>query len=260
MFTTSADYDPRIGPGMSLTAYFETGGIRGTICFTQAEPGAPVTITVNVDGLDQFEPRSFDWEITEYPIQFSEYPDFPCTDLGSKDSLSMRHGRLDSTGSHTFIDDELDLFGPDSPVGRAITISHVIRQNLPVSCANIEYQGISLQTLRAGFNGPELMGDVIFRRQNGRPGATIHVQLCAACNFTVLQGLNLDWSLRTGTCDDIGPVSGNQYLHLQYYTYICSNIAHPGRYLEMIHIWMTYTMEPLTTVLVKILENVQVGI
>lgn len=226
-----ADHDPRTGLPMIVTAHFETGGVRGTICFAQELPGAPVVITVRLDGLyEQFSPQMFDWEIREYPVGFSEYPDFPCSDLGGVHepapcpvpsrrggrgifpcygNLGERLGLLKATSEpQVFTDDVLDLFGPYSPIGRSVVIQETVRRGLPVSCANIEYQGITLQTLRAGF-GTNLNGDVIFRRQEGRSGTTLQVDLYTACNATnspIVDDSPLRWYLRAGTCDRIGPV------------------------------------------------------
>ena len=226
VFLPPADYDPRTGPGMSVTAHFEMGGIRGKICFDQADFGSPVVITVELDGLkSQYAPQRFDWQILEYPVPFSKYPDFPCSDLGDTyepfpcepdqidtppccGNLGQRLGLLRATSKpQVFTDDDLNLFGAFSPIGRSIVLRDTVREGIPIACANIEYQGISLQTLRAGFSGPELNGDVIFRRQNGRAGTTFHVDLYSACNHTLLDGSDLNWSLRTGTCDNIGGVS-----------------------------------------------------
>ena len=221
----STDHDPRVGPSMSIVAKFETGGIRGEICFFQEEPGAPVKVTVKLQGLERFEPQEYDWEIHEYPVRFAEYPDFPCSEMTLGDvytptecpenststcrygDLGERLGRLKTTSEpQMFTDNVLDLFGHITPIGRSILLRHTIpgRED-PFTCANIEYQGISLQTLRAGFND-ELNGDVIFRRQSGRPGTTLHVDLVSACpprSFD-LTGVALEWSLRDGSCD--GPV------------------------------------------------------
>ena len=215
---------------MSIVAKFETGGIRGEICFIQARRGAPVKITVKLQGLEQYEPQMFDWMLTEYPVRFAEYPDFPCSDdtLGGTYSptqcppgapsaciygnLGARLGFLKSTSEpQTFTDyprdniTVLDLFGHISPIGRAIRLRHTaaLGRNTPFTCANIEYQGISLQTLRAAFND-ELNGEVIFRRQSGRSGVTLHVDLASACFGVELAMSPLHWSLRVGSCD--GPV------------------------------------------------------
>ena len=217
---------------MSVTAHFETGGVRGTICFTQEFPGASVIITVRLYGLEeQFAPQEFDWNIHEYPVGFSEYPDFPCSnsELGGiyepascpieprpghrgvpicYGNLGERHGLLKATSEpQVFTDNVLDLFGPYSPIGRSVVLRDTVRRNNPFTCANIEYQGITLQTLRAGF-GSNLNGDVIFRRQEGRSGTTLQVDLFTACNATepFIDGPPLGWYLRTGTCDNIGPV------------------------------------------------------
>ena len=217
---------------MSLTAYFNMGGIRGEICFTQAEPSANVTITVKLDGLRQFEPQPFDWNIHEQPVRFSEYLDFPCSELTTGGvygpesecdqqtnlvgglclgAVASRVGSLVSTSTRqVYSDGVLSLFGPYSPVGRSVVIRDTVRGGLPIACANIEYQGISLQTLRAGFSG-ELHGDVILRRQNGRPGTTLRVELRPSCgsSLSTAEGMQpqLRWELRNGTCDDIGTVS-----------------------------------------------------
>ena len=83
----------------------------------------------------------------------------------------------------------------------------MIGRNIPQTCANIEYTGISLQTLRAGFNSSYLNGEVILRRQNGRSGMTFNVNLYSGCNGSVVGPGPLSWSLNRGKCDMIGEVS-----------------------------------------------------
>lgn len=220
------DYDPRVGPDVNIVAKFETGGIRGEICFYQAERGAPVQITVKLQGLDQYEPHPFEWMINMFPVQFGMYPDFPCSagSLGGVYSptgcppnvsdncvygnLGERLGLIQTTEyPQVFTDSVLNLYGPDSPIGRSIVLRRPFsNRRIPVTCANIEYQGISLQTLRAGFNG-NLSGDVILRRKEGRSGVTLNVDLYTACNASIVVGDPLNWSLRSGTCENIGPVS-----------------------------------------------------
>lgn len=216
---------------MSVTAYFEMAGIRGDICFTQSAPGENVTITVKLKGLEQFEGQKITWFIHQFPVRYSEYPDFPCgmRSLGQLlgdpaecipfvsasgnciGSLAVRHGSLDPTNeTRTFTDNMLTLFGPDSIVGRSIVLRNTNRGS-EFSCANIEYQGITLQTLRAEFQGGNLGGEVIFRRQDGRAGTTLQVEVYPSCNETYCPidtpCPDLDWSLRSGTCSNIGPVS-----------------------------------------------------
>ena len=228
------DTDPRLGPDMSIVAHFAMNGISGHICFYQAEPGAPVTITVKLNGLDQIYPQSFDWMIANYPIQYVNYPDFPCSDDKLGDiyrpvecpypfntstcvygNLGERLGAITSTTTtQTFEDGVLDLYGPNSPIGRSIVLKRQNNNRIPFACANINYQGISLTTLRAGFNDL-VNGDVILRRANGRSGMTLNVDLFTACNDTGVandDGSPLNWNLRSGSCNNPGPVSKYMYM------------------------------------------------
>ena len=215
-------------------AKFEMGGVKGSVCFTQDHPSDPVTITVKLNGLEQFAPEMYPWGVYEYPIKFGNYPDFPCSDLGSiynppipcpvndtciYGNFTEKHGRLRSTNmAQVFKNNETTLFGPNSLVGRSVCIQ---RDNgEPYICANIEYQGISLQAMRAAFGGignfsSNLTGDVIFRRANGRSGTTLNVCLSANCGYSPPDE-TINWSLRTGTCDNLGPVS----IHTCKYIYI----------------------------------------
>lgn len=214
---------------MNIVARFDMNGLSGDICFYQAEPGAPVTITVKLNGLDQIYPHSYDWMIASYPIRFVNYPDFPCSDamLGEVydpidcpenksencvyGDLGERLGPITSTTnkSQTLVDDVLDLYGPNSPIGRSIVLRRQGNNMIPFACANIEYQGISMTTLRAGYNDL-VNGDAILRRANGRSGMTLNVDLFTACNGTGLvndDGTPLNWYLRSGSCENPGPVS-----------------------------------------------------
>ena len=202
----------------------------GDISFYQPERSANVEITVDLQNLDLYYPQSFSWSIREYPLPYGRFPFFPCTDADLGDvyapidcpdntsqncvygNLGERLGPIRSTENkiQTFSDDVLDLYGPNTPIGRSI----VIERETVLACANIDYTGISLQTLRAGFNSPALHGEVILRRQNGRPGTTFYAELYPGCDGIDL-GASLSWSLNRGNCDDIGPVS--VLLHIKFY-------------------------------------------
>ena len=215
---------------MNVIARFYMDEIIGDISFYQPERGANVEITVDLQNLDRFYPQSFSWSIREYPVPYGMFDFFPCADLGAVyapipcpantsqncvyGNLGERLGPILSTEinrTQTFSDSVLDLYGPNTPIGRSI----VIERETVLACANIDYTGISLQTLRAGFNSPALHGEVILRRQNGRPGMTFSVEFYPGCDGIDL-GANLSWSLNRGNCEDVGPVSVANNVHIYW--------------------------------------------
>ena len=232
------------------------GGVSGTIQFYQPEPGQPVQIHVQLTGLDQFTDR-YPWRVYMYPVRFGLLRDFPCsaqevgerydptgvgnppnydeacandTDNCQVGDLSGKLGTLTDQDWQSFTDSRLSLFGPQSIVGRSIVIQ---RQGPPETrwvCANIEYNGVKLQTTRFPFSDGPLQGDVIFRRVKGRDDVKILVDLYRIDNGSV-NSINHNWNLRTGTpgedgnCDAVGHVSTQIVLKLycvglEYYNII----------------------------------------
>ena len=205
---------------MNVIARFNMAELLGDISFYQPERGANVEITVDLRNLDRFYPQGFNWSIREYPVPYAMSDYFPCADLGAVyvpiacpdntsqncvyGNLGERLGPIRSTENkaQTLSDNILDLYGPNTPIGRSI----VIERETELACANIDYTGISLQTLRAGFNSPALHGEVILRRQNGRSGMTFYGEFYPGCDGIDL-GTDLSWSLNRGSCEDVGAVS-----------------------------------------------------
>ena len=185
-------------------------------------------------------PTVFDWMIATYPIQYVNYPtslQMICLETYSPiecpypfntstcvyGDLGERLGPITSTTTtQTFVDNVLDLYGPNSPIGRSIVLKRQNNNRIEFACANIDYQGISLTTLRAGYNDL-VNGDAVLRRANGRSGTTLNVDLFTACNSTGVandDGSPLNWYLRSGSCDNPGPVSKYMYMFLSHLSLI----------------------------------------
>ena len=222
-----------VGISCSATAYFDMGGVRGSIQFYQANPDEPVRVHVQLDGLDQFNDR-YPWHVHDFPVRFGLLRDFPCseaevgdhydptgvgnspnyTEMCAADPDNCEVGDLggklgllvNNEPWQNFDDPRLSLFGPQSIVGRSIVIH---RQAQPGEaaprwiCANIEYNGVSLSTERAPFQNGPLQGDIIFRRVKGRAETTISVDLYRIDNGS-LDSANHDWNLRVGAPGDNG--------------------------------------------------------
>ena len=219
-------------------------GIRGTIVFTQTRAGVgPVHITLNIEGLDQFgEDERWGWHIHEYPINYALLEEDPCTvasvgghydpdNRGSVENyadlcgptnetsrrfceigdMAGRFGRLrpNQTVYH-FDHEELDLYGPYSPIGRSIVIHRT--HGFRLACANIEYDGHNqLETFIARFpldptqQQLTLQGDIILRRSRKRTGVSLYGTLYRVDGGPV--GVSHDWNIRVGDCDDLKHVS-----------------------------------------------------
>lgn len=206
------------------------GGVRGSIQFYQAFPGEPVRIHVNLDGLDQFSDR-YPWHIHDFPVRFGLLRDFPCsaeevgghydpTGVGNNENytelcaanpdncevgdLGGKLGALvNNQPWQSFDDPRLSLFGPQSIVGRSIVIHRQGPGEPRWVCANIEYNGVRLITMRAPFQNGPLQGDIIFRRVEGRADTTISVDLYRIDNGS-LDSMNHSWNLRVGAPDENG--------------------------------------------------------
>lgn len=197
----------------SVGAHFDMSGIKGTIGFYQPAQGEPVTVTVDITGLDQFTDETWGWHVHEYSINWALLERNPCSSrhigghydpenqanapnyealcsmnqsLCEVGDLSGRLGYLRRNQTfYTFIDNHLDLYGPYSPIGRALVIH---RENgFRYACANIEYDGHQrLETYRAAFpcnvkeQSPVFQGEVIMRRSAQRCGVSLDVNLYRA--------------------------------------------------------------------------------
>ena len=204
-------------------------GVTGFIQFYQPYAGAPVTITVHLWGLDQYA-ETYEWHVREFSVYYPGLNRFPCSEkylgdhfdpLGASaysnytarcatnpeycevGDLSGRLGPIKAKREQqVFVDENLDLCGPLSPLGRSIVINRM--DGSPWVCANIPlpvtYAGARIQTAKYVFNGL-FQGEILFRRMDGL--STWETFLFASDNITVERNLSeIMWSLRRGNCDD----------------------------------------------------------
>lgn len=225
----------------SVVAHFDMNGIRGNVTFSQANYHAPVSVVAKFDGLDQFgEDEQWGWHVHDFPINFGLLEEFPCTtssvgghfdpdnrrdnanytedcspesmeecELGD---LSGRFGPLSPSQSmYQFVsqDNDINLYGPDSFVGRSIVIHR--QDGFRVACANIEYNGRNrLETFIARFPNDiymqqnTLQGDIVLRRSSKRLGMSLMGLLFRVDGGPVDTRHN--WNLRQGTCDSLSNV------------------------------------------------------
>lgn len=219
-------YDGRL-QGINVQAVFDMGGVRGYIQFSQKAPGEPVEIHANLEGLDQFA-DSYPWHAHDYPVRTSLLRDYPCSNAevgGHYDPLnaidnpnyntdcnpnnasvcevgdfSNKVGLLRNDQQwQTFVDPELDLYGPYSIIGRSLVIHRGIPPENRWICANIEYLGARVDIIRASIIGVnQTQGDVIIHKVAGRDDATIYLDIWM--NHPVSGPL--EWQLRRGAVED----------------------------------------------------------
>lgn len=219
---------PTTGRAILVAAYFDMNGIQGSAAFYQEKEGEPVTITLSLDGLNQFDGNEmWGWHAHEYPINWAHLERNPCgsqhigghydpenrasdpdyaqlcmnnASLCEVGDFSGRHGRLRGNQSvYTFTDNTLNLYGPYSIIGRSLLIHRT--NGFRYACTNIEYNGIStIQTYRAAFpcnvkqQSPVFQGEVIMRRSALRHGVTLEASLYRVDGG--LTNITHDWYLK----------------------------------------------------------------
>ncbi len=211
---------------------FDQGGVRGYVQFFQPYRGAPTEIISNLQGLDQFS-GSFPWHAHEYPVRNALLKDFPCSNeevgghydpFGAFNNpeeynvncnpnnatscevgdFSGKLGRLRNDQQQQFFSDPLlDLFSPQSIVGRSLVIHYPEAPNNRFICANIEPVGCRVKNLRAAFDNGILQGEVVIRHVAGQESAKIFVDLFQV-DGNITPDRTKDWSLHFGQ-----PTSGN---------------------------------------------------
>lgn len=217
---------------------FSQGGVSGSVVFSQLTPSDPVSVHVNLLGLDQYT-DAYRWRIQEFPIRSSLLRPFPCSEseiggLFNPDSinatamcenteqsmcalgdLSSKLGALRPDRPWQSFDDPfISLRGPNSIIGRSLVIDREDGPNGAFICSNIEQLGASRETLRAAFENDDVHGDVIIRFATGRDDATIEADLNIV-NDSIPDGQAATWTINFGTpgpnnsCSGVGSVSGN---------------------------------------------------
>ena len=117
--------------------------------------------------------------------------------------LAGRNGRLRNDQPwQTFEDPFLDLYGPYSPIGHSVLIHRGDSTGERFICANVEYNGVRVDTLRAAINNGPYQGEVILRRVEGMDDATIEVDIYRIDGMMV-DNITHEWSLNIGQPDDV---------------------------------------------------------
>ena len=194
-------------------------GIRGVIQFYQEAVTEPVLITVDLEGLDQFN-GPLTWHIHDYPIVYSQMEDNACNLVGGHydplnraengsytqlcmadpsfcevGDLSGRLGNLPNRQRYqnVFEDAELTLFGPYSSIGRSVVL-HRAADGVRVACANLGLQGTGCvleDILRADFGQDSVIsGSVVIRKAQGTAYVIVYADL-----YSTMTG-NYNWNLR----------------------------------------------------------------
>ncbi len=227
-----------------MQAVFDQGGVRGYVQFYQPTRGAPTEINVNLEGLNQFS-GTYPWHAHEYPVRDALLKDFPCSDLevgGHYDptnqfnnpeeynvncnvnnatscevgDFSGKLGRLrNDQQQQFFVDPLLNLYGPQSVIGRALVIHYPGSPNNRFICANIEPLGCRVKNLRAAFDNGVLQGEIVIRHVAGQDSAKIFVDLVQVVGDTTAVR-DRTWSLHFGQ-----PDSGNSCNGLRAAVKIC---------------------------------------
>lgn len=203
-------YSGRSDGSINVQAVFDMGGVTGYVQFYQRAPGQPTELNVNLEGLDQFA-GTYPWHAHDFPVREALQKDFPCSaeelgghydpfDAGSNPDYATicntnnqsacevgdfgrKVGRLRNDMTQQFyVDNELDLYGPNSVVGRALVIHYPEEPNDRFICANIEPVGCRNKNLRAAFDNGQIQGDVVIRHTAGKDSAKIYVDVYSVNN------------------------------------------------------------------------------
>lgn len=165
---------------VTVQAVFNQGGVEGNVLFSQAKPGGPIQIHLNLMGLNQSS-DNYRLSIREFPIRSSLCMDFPCTEenLGEVfNNLTEITARFDRPWQMFEIDAaDLSLAGADSIIGRSLVIDREDGPEGAFICANIEQLGARREILRGTFDNRFIQGDVVIRYATGRDDATVEADL-----------------------------------------------------------------------------------
>lgn len=178
-------------------AKFDTE-VVGEISFRQESPLDPTLVTINLNGLNN---KAYSYGIDELPLIVRGDKTEVCPNVktviynplkkssdsvpepnkGSADQyavgdLSGKYGPLQNREKHfqQVYDPQLNLFGVNSVIGRAIVVYYP--DGRPLACANIELSGRRVVTAFATFDFP-LQGQLILRQDRDDPSADTSVYL-----------------------------------------------------------------------------------
>jgi len=166
--------------GLSGIAWFNSGGVTGSINFQQDTVGSDTRISVNLTGLSN-GPNA--WHVHVYPVADGCQPSSvgghynpfnvplvaPCTNMSLCEvgDLSGKHGKLNSTTvDRVFMDTNLPLFGEYSVVGRAIVIHAA--SGARMACATIEPKSDNVKRTVVGFDNGVIVGNVRMVEYDGQ--------------------------------------------------------------------------------------------
>ena len=210
------------------------GGVRGYVQFIQTTRSSPVQIHVNLQGLDQFS-ESYPWHVHDYPVRNALLRDHPCSpdevgghydprnamdnpnypiECNQNNATACEIGDFSNKLGYlrndqqwqVFEDPNLNLYGPESIIGRSLVIHRGISPRNRWICANIEYLGAHVDILRASIAGKgaqiAYQGELIIHKVAGRDDATIYVDI----RRNITDTTTLDATLRLGealpTCQE----------------------------------------------------------
>lgn len=146
--------------GTTLTAVFNSGGLRGLVEFSPSPSGPVVNVRASLVGGQSKE--TFRWGIHRLPPRHDSSA--PCDPIWTGDmlqDLTLRLGGLASEQEMRFLAPGLELFsGRDPLVGRALVLKSV--QTGRSACATL-LSSLSSRTYVAYFAGP--VGGTVFVRQ-----------------------------------------------------------------------------------------------
>ena len=181
-------------------AKFEHDGIRGHISISQASPFHPAILDVELGGLHDV---AGSFHIHEFPVPTRhELDDVTCAQTGGHfnpynvdkstspgvatgsvdqyevGDLSGKFGDLKGRErvQGKFVDPSLNLWGPNSVLGRSVVIHHSPVPSRWV-CTNIELEGSNMMTAVVTFTYP-IGGRIIFRQEldNDQADTMVYVE------------------------------------------------------------------------------------
>ena len=167
--------------------YFDMGGVSGTVNLLQRQHNS-THVFAAIDGLDKLPGNGkYGLYITEYPTRLNQ--DSPCAAASVGDTynpegidtsvldyssrcmkdhkecavgdLATRHGLLEGSNGNLFVeftDTNLDLYGPNSVVWRALTLKRADTDKV-LSCCNIQVP-TTTKTLQSRFDDQVFSGEI----------------------------------------------------------------------------------------------------
>lgn len=182
---------------VTLVARVSVGGVKGTVIFTQANPGEQVTVTVGLSGPNVAQAST--WQLHTFRVDYDVRNPCDVTRLGPRILSSVSGGT--TNGSET--KSGLELWGINSIEGRSIAFLNT--SGSPVACATVENSG-DYVTARATFR-KTVLGHITFRQHKVSTSSLTRLTVDLYSDGSESSARNLEWRIvEGGECTTAGTV------------------------------------------------------